>query len=123
MAEIILLDQFSRNLFRDAPESSAFDGLALALSQSAVATGVDRQMSPERRAFFYMPFMHGESALIHVEALRLFTDLGIELQLGFEVRHKAIIEQFGLYPHRNAIPNRPSTAAEVAFLQQPGLSF
>ena len=64
-----------------------------------------------------------QSALIHVEALRLFTDLGIESQLGFEVRHKAIIEQFGRYPHRNAILNRTSTAAEVAFLQQPGSSF
>ena len=123
LAEIIVLDQFSRNLFRDTPESFAFDELALALAQSAVATGVDRQMPPEQRAFFYMPYMHSESALIHVEALRLFTDLGIESQLGFEVRHKAIIEQFGRYPHRNAILNRPSTAAEVAFLQQPGSSF
>lgn len=123
LAEIIVLDQFSRNLFRDTPESFAFDALALALAQSAVATGVDHQMPPEQRTFFYMPHMHSESASVHAEALRLFTELGIESQLGFEVRHKAIIDEFGRYPHRNAILNRPSTAAEVAFLQRPGSSF
>ena len=77
VADIIVLDQFLRNLFRDTPESFAFDGLALALAQSAVTTGVDRQMPPEQRTFFYMSYMHSESALIHVEAMRLFTDLGI----------------------------------------------
>ena len=123
LAEIIVLDQFSRNLFRDMPESFAFDALALALAQSAVAAGVDRQMPPEQRAFFYMPYMHSESAAVHDEALRLFSDLGIESQLGFELRHKAIIDQFGRYPHRNAILRRPSTAAELAFLQQPGSRF
>jgi uncharacterized protein (DUF924 family) len=105
------------------PESFAFDALALALAQSAVAAGVDRQMPPEQRAFFYMPYMHSESAAVHDEALRLFSDLGIESQLGFELRHKAIIDQFGRYPHRNAILRRPSTAAELAFLQQPGSRF
>ena len=80
-------------------------------------------MLPEQRAFFYMPYMHSESASVHEEALRLFSNLGIESQLGFELRHKAIIDQFGRYPHRNGILRRLSTTAEVAFLRQPGSRF
>ena len=123
LAEIIVLDQFSRNIYRGRCESFAFDTLALALAQSAVALGVDQQLPPKQRCFLYMPFMHSELLLVHEEALALFADLGIDSQLRVEQRHKAIIERFGRYPHRNAILGRQSTAEELVFLQQPGSRF
>lgn len=123
LAEVIVLDQFSRNIFRDRPESFAADGMALALAQEAVRGGFDQQLAVSERAFFYLPYMHSESALIHRDALRLFDQPGLENNLDFERRHHAIIVRFGRYPHRNAILGRASTAEELAFLQQPGSSF
>ncbi len=123
LAEIIVLDQFSRNLHRGRPDAFASDGMALVLAQVAIAAGADRQLEPPRRAFLYMPFMHSESALIHAEAVVLFSQPGLENNLDFELRHKAIIDRFGRYPHRNAVPGRPSTAEEIAFLQTPSSSF
>jgi uncharacterized protein (DUF924 family) len=70
-----------------------------------------------------MPFMHSESLVIHQQAVKLFTQLGVESSLRFEIRHKAIIEQFGRYPHRNKILNRISSDEENSFLLQPGSSF
>lgn len=123
LAEIIVLDQFSRNLFRDDARAFASDGIALVLAQEAIRAGVDRELPVERRAFLYMPFMHSESALIHVEAERLFAQPGLENNHAFELKHKAIIDRFGRYPHRNAVLGRVSTAAEMEFLRQPGSSF
>lgn len=123
LAEVIVLDQFSRNIFRDRSDAFASDSLALALAQTAVAVGADRQLDVEQRAFLYMPYMHSESAVIHEIAQTLFVSLAVEDKLNFELRHKAIIDRFGRYPHRNAILGRFSTPEEVAFLQTPGSSF
>ncbi|GAL32718.1 protein of unknown function DUF924 [Vibrio maritimus] len=123
LAEVIVLDQFSRNLHRGTPESFASDAMALALAQEAVAGGADERLTPEQRTFLYMPYMHSESLKIHEEAVRLFKSNGIENNLDFEYRHKAIIERFGRYPHRNKILGRASTLDEIEFLKQPGSSF
>ncbi|MBN8505052.1 MAG: DUF924 domain-containing protein [Burkholderiales bacterium] len=123
LAEVLLLDQFSRNLFRDTPQAFAQDGMALALAQEAVAGGHDKALPAERRAFLYMPYMHSESRRVHEEALRLFSHPELAFNLDFERRHLAIIERFGRYPHRNAILGRVSTAEEREFLKQPGSSF
>ena len=123
LAEIIVLDQFSRNIFRDRPQAFAADAMALVLAQEAVAAGIDQQLEPVRRAFLYMPYMHSESALIHSLAVSLFAAPGMQANLDFELRHQAIIERFGRYPHRNAILGRQSTAAEIDFLRTPGSSF
>jgi uncharacterized protein (DUF924 family) len=123
LAEVIVLDQFSRNLFRGTPESFSSDPMALALAQEAVASSADERLTPEQRTFLYMPYMHSESLKIHEEAVRLFKNNGIENNLDFEYRHKAIIERFGRYPHRNEILGRASTLDEIEFLKQPGSSF
>ena len=123
LAEIIILDQFSRNIYRDRPESFASDPLALALAQLAVSKGFDMQVDEVKRSFFYLPFMHSESPLIHETALALYEKLGDPDKLNFEMRHKAIIDEFGRYPHRNAILGRVSTEEELRFLEQPGSSF
>lgn len=123
LAEIIALDQFPRNLFRDDVRAFACDGMALVLAQEAVRAGADRDMPPVRRAFLYMPYMHSESRVIHVEAERLFRQPGLELNHQFELKHRAIIDRFGRYPHRNAVLGRASTPEEVAFLQGPDSSF
>ena len=123
LAEVIVLDQFSRNVYRDTAAAFANDALALALAQEAVARGCDLELSPAERAFLYLPWMHSESALIHEEALRLFAAPGLEQNLDFERRHKAIIDRFGRYPHRNAILGRTSTHEEIEFLKQPGSAF
>ncbi|MDY7116957.1 DUF924 family protein [Halomonas sp. SSL-5] len=123
LGEIIVLDQFSRNIHRDTPGAFACDPMALVLAQEAVARGADAALAPVRRAFLYMPFMHSESAAIHEHALRLFAQPGLERHLGVERRHRDIILRFGRYPHRNAILGRVSTPEELAFLAQPGSSF
>ena len=123
LAEIIVLDQFSRNIHRGAPKAFEADPLALALAQTAVAQGADMALSVDERAFLYMPFMHSESPLIHAEAVRLFSAPGLEKSLSSEQKHKAIIDRFGRFPHRNAILGRPSTPEEIAFLEGPGSSF
>ena len=123
LAEIIVLDQFSRNLYRESPLAFAQDALALALAQEAVSQGLDQQLRPDQRSFLYMPFMHSESPLIHQYALKLFEDLGNPMNLDFEKKHKVIIDRFGRYPHRNAVLGRVSTAEEAEFLTQPDSSF
>ncbi len=123
LAEIIVLDQFSRNIFRDEPQAFLFDPLALALAQVAIAKGFDKTLTAEQTSFLYMPFMHSESLAIHNQAVQLFTELGASSNLEFELKHKAIIEQFGRYPHRNEILGRYSTAQELEYLAQPGAGF
>lgn len=123
LAEIIVLDQFSRNLYRDSAQAFAQDTLALALAQETIRLGLDQQLEPDYRKFLYMPFMHSESKIIHEEALKLFEALGNPVNLEFETKHKLIIDRFGRYPHRNAILGRDSTAEELDFLKQPNSSF
>lgn len=123
LAEILVLDQFSRNVYRDTPQAFAQDALALALAQELVASGQDRSLPLAQRSFAYMPYMHSESALVHAQAALLFAQTGMEDTLRFEQRHQAIIERFGRYPHRNAILGRQSTAEELVFLSEPGSRF
>lgn len=123
LAEIIVLDQFSRNIFRGSAEAFTADGMALVMAQEAVRCGAATVLEPRQRAFLYMPYMHSESALIHTQAVQLFSTPELKNNLDFELKHKAIIDRFGRYPHRNAVLSRPSTAAELAFLQEPGSSF
>ncbi len=123
LAEVIVLDQFSRNIHRDTAAAFANDALALALAQEAVGRACDQALSVTQRGFLYLPWMHSESPRVHEEALRLYATPGLEFQLDFERRHKAIIDRFGRYPHRNALLGRASTAEEIEFLRQPGSSF
>ncbi len=123
LAEIIVLDQFSRNIFRDTAQAFAADGLALALAQEAVRVQADNALTPAQKSFLYMPYMHSESPLIHEVALTLFEENGLQDNLNFEIRHKAIIDRFGRYPHRNTILGRQSTDEELEFLKQPGSRF
>ena len=117
MAEILVLDQFSRNIHRNQPEAFAADDLALILAQEMVLLGLDQEIPLEMRAFVYMPYMHSESRLIHNEAVKLFSIKGLESNYQFEIEHKKIIDAFGRYPHRNSILGRLSTYHELEFLQ------
>ena len=123
LAEIIVLDQFSRNIYRDTPQVFAQDPQALTIAQEAISSGATEVLSDQEKVFVYMPFMHSESKLMHEIAVGLFTDLGIESNLDYELKHKAIIDRFGRYPHRNNILGRQSTPDEIEFLKQPGSSF
>ncbi len=123
LAEILVLDQFSRNIYRDEPASFAQDPQALTLAQALVGLRLDHALAPAQQAFAYMPYMHSESLLIHQQALVLFSQPGLKGSLEFEKKHRAILEKFGRYPHRNAILGRPSTPEETHFLSQPGSSF
>lgn len=123
LAEVIVLDQFSRNIHRDSPLAFACDGMALVLAQEALRTGADMELPMEQRAFLYMPYMHSESRAVHEVAIEVFSRPGAEYNYEFELKHKAIIDRFGRYPHRNAILGRASTPEEIEFLKEPGSSF
>ncbi|PAT41467.1 hypothetical protein CK623_00555 [Vandammella animalimorsus] len=123
LAEIIVLDQFSRNLFRNSPIAFAQDSMALALAQEAVRQQGFADMKPDERHFMLMPWMHSESRRIHEQAEELFGRYTTPDALNFEIKHKRIIDRFGRYPHRNAVLGRQSTAEEIEFLKQPGSSF
>lgn len=123
LAEIIVLDQFSRNIYRNTPAAFAQDPMALALSQEAVGAGIHTLIAPKECAFLLMPYMHSESGKIHAVAEALYREFAPADNLDFELRHKAIIDRFGRYPHRNSILGRESTAEEIAFLKQPGSRF
>ena len=123
LAEIVGLDQFTRNIYRDTPPAFSQAAQALTLAQEMVGLGLDQDLPIVQRAFAYMPYMHSESLLIHQQALVLFAQPGLEGSLAFEHKHHAILVQFGRYPHRNGILGRPSSAPEIAFLKQPGSSF
>lgn len=123
LAEIIILDQFSRNIYRNTPKAFASDNLALCLAQHAVSLNTQNELTDEQRQFLYMPYMHSESAVIHQIAERLFSEPQVSNNTDFELAHKKIIDKFGRYPHRNDILGRESTAEEIEFLQQPNSSF
>ena len=122
-AEILVLDQFSRHIYRDRPEAFSCDAMALALAQTAVAQGIDKDLPLPIRQFLYMPYMHSESKAVHQEALILFSAPGLERSLISEREHHAIIQRFGRYPHRNALLGRVSTPEELEFLKTPRSSF
>jgi len=124
LAEIIVLDQFSRNIYRDDPRAFASDPAALVLAQEAVHAGARECLEDKQAPFLYMPFMHSESKLIHTIAIKLFRDdPACAGHVKFEEKHKAIIDRFGRYPHRNEILGRTSTPEELEFLKKPGSSF
>ena len=113
LAEIIVLDQFSRNIYRGQPGAFENDLAALVLAQEAIRKGFHIRVKTFKRSFFYMPFMHSESLKIHKKAVRLFNEPGMEDYFDYEIKHKKIIERFGRYPHRNEILGRDSTAEEI----------
>lgn len=123
LAEIIVLDQFSRNIFRNSPQAFSNDVVALVLAQEAIACNAHLHLNAIERSFLYLPFMHSESRLIHEAAEKLYLDNGLQSNYEFELKHKAIIDRFGRYPHRNEILGRTSTGEEIEFLKQPGSRF
>ena len=123
LAEVIVLDQFSRNLYRNSGQAFAYDLTALVLAQECIRLGLHEQLSTVQKSFLYLPFMHSESLDIHEQAVQLYSIAGLEFNLKFELKHKVIIEHFGRYPHRNIVLGRSSTTEEVLFLQQADSSF
>jgi uncharacterized protein (DUF924 family) len=126
VALVLLLDQFTRNIFRDTPRAFAGDAQALRLVRGMVERGEDRTLAPIERWFIYLPFEHSESLPMQQEALRLFGQLASEGHpdaLVWAQKHHDVIARFGRFPHRNQILGRVSTPEELSFLQQPGSRF
>ncbi len=127
LACVIVLDQFTRNVYRDTPRAFAGDEQALGAARGMVAADWDRQLAPLERWFCYLPFEHSENLADQRESLRLFGSLRDDPLAGgsweWALRHHEVIARYGRFPHRNAILGRESTARERAFLEQPGSSF
>jgi len=127
LALIVVLDQFSRNLFRGQATSFASDAQALAGARLMVARGWDLQLPTVQRAFVYLPYEHCENLPTQEEALRLFERVLDDPQgaglLDWARKHHEVIRRFGRFPHRNQILVRVSTPEEIAFLAQPGSRF
>ncbi len=130
LARILLLDQFTRNIFRGTPRAFAGDAQALQIAESLVTAGRDKNLTPWQRWFAYLPFEHSESLLVQERSVALFAALRREMQHeafdnahDYAVRHREVIARFGRFPHRNALLGRESTAEEIEFLGQPGSSF
>lgn len=128
LAQILLLDQFTRNTWRDTPRAFAGDARALRAAIAMVGTRQDETLPPAQRSFVYLPFEHAEGIAMQDEAVRLFTRLAAEApemndMLGYAHKHRAVVQRFGRFPHRNAILGRQSTAEELAFLREPGSRF
>ncbi|HEX6016890.1 MAG TPA: DUF924 family protein [Burkholderiaceae bacterium] len=128
LAQIVVLDQFTRNAFRGTALAFAGDSRALATARALVAAGIDRQLTGVQRQFVYLPFEHAEDLVTQKESLRLFAQLERDAPevgelLVWAQRHHEIVERFGRFPHRNAALGRASTAEEAEFLKQPGSGF
>lgn len=123
LAEIIVLDQFSRNIYRNSAQAFAQDFAALVLAQEAVAGGALQELDDNQRNFLLMPYMHSESKIIHEQAEMLFREFAPKDNYEFELKHKVIIDRFGRYPHRNGLLGRESTPEEIEFLKLPGSGF
>ena len=128
LARILVLDQFTRNAYRNTPQSFAGDALALAAARALVDAGADRDLPPLQRAFVYMPFEHAEDPYMQERAVELFGVLaaehpGFDEMLDYAHRHRGVIARFGRFPHRNDILGRASTPDEIEFLRQPGSRF
>jgi uncharacterized protein (DUF924 family) len=127
LARVILLDQFTRNIFRDTPRAFEGDALARSVAVAVVDAGQDRALDRYERQFLYLPFEHSESAADQDRSIELFSalarDTGDDSQLPWAARHADIIRRFGRFPHRNDILGRASTPDEIAFLKEPGSRF
>ena len=133
IALIVVLDQFSRHLYRGTAAAFAQDPAAQRTAVAGVEHDVDRELIPAQRAFFYLPFEHAEDLALQQRGVRLFQRLATEVApvwrkdyTGFSDyagHHRDIVERFGRFPHRNKILGRNSTPEELEFLQQPGSSF
>jgi uncharacterized protein (DUF924 family) len=128
LARILVLDQFTRNAWRNTPQSFAGDALALTAARQLVDSGAHTALPPLQRAFVYMPFEHAEDAFMQERAVELFTVLaaehpGFDEMLDYAHRHRGVIARFGRFPHRNEILGRASTQEEIEFLRQPGSRF
>lgn len=128
LAELLLLDQFTRNVFRGTPRAFAGDARALVLARQLVDSGAHLALHPLERAFAYLPFEHAEDLAMQDRSVALFEALAtgdpyFDDTLDYARRHRDIVQRFGRFPHRNAILGRASTPDEIAFLQQPGSSF
>jgi uncharacterized protein (DUF924 family) len=122
LAYVIVLDQFSRNMFRDSARMFESDTRALGAARAAVDRGIDRSLSNDERMFLYMPFMHSEFIADQDRCVELFASTAQEWARYAE-QHRDIVRRFGRFPHRNALLGRPSTPEELEFLRQPGSSF
>ncbi|HWP46085.1 MAG TPA: DUF924 family protein [Candidatus Limnocylindrales bacterium] len=133
LALIILLDQFSRNIYRNTPRAFAQDEMALGICLRGMDRGKDLALDLLERVFFYLPMEHAEDLEIQRKSVKAFESLvkaappnmknPFESFLDYAIRHYAIIEKFGRFPHRNEILGRASTPEELEFLTQPGSSF
>jgi uncharacterized protein (DUF924 family) len=123
LAAIIVFDQMSRNMFRGTARAFATDPVALHIAEVALASGFDRGLTKEERLFCYLPFEHAEDSAAQARGVELILGLGDPELTKWAEAHKAIIDRFGRFPHRNAALARPSTPHEIEFLQQPGSSF
>ena len=123
LALIIVLDQFTRNVFRNTIRAFAGDKRALALSQSCCDKGYLNNTDINRSKFMLMPMMHSESLTVQDAALPLFNKYASEKDYEYAEKHREIIVRFGRFPHRNVILGRKSTIEELKFLKQPGSSF
>ncbi len=136
VALVLLLDQIPRSIHRGTPAAFASDAKARDVCKGAIAAGLDRRMPYAYRYFLYMPLMHSEKLADHDLAVKKFGEIVTEAArhdsyridayksaLEYEHKHRDIIEQFGRYPHRNAILGRDSTPEELSFLAKPGSSF
>lgn len=117
LAAVIVLDQFSRNIFRNSPAAFACDTQALGIAQQAIERAYDRELSTAERQFLYMPFMHSEDRAVQARSVELFTALGDPVAHKFAEEHRDIIDRFGRFPHRNSILQRISTPDELEFLK------
>ncbi|MCK5166337.1 MAG: DUF924 domain-containing protein [Rhodospirillaceae bacterium] len=123
LALVILLDQFSRNIFRGDPRTFSTDAKALDISKMAIANGYDGEVEENARGFFYLPFEHSENIADQERAIELFSKMGNKNLLEWAEKHKVIIERFGRFPHRNEVLGRESTPEELQFLTEDGSSF
>lgn len=117
LAEILVLDQFSRQFFRGRARAFATDAMALTLAQELVASGQDKSLGHAQRNFAYLPFMHSESLKIHDESVRIYTELGDENNLKYELAHRDVIVKFSRFPKRNAALGRDSTPEEIEYMR------
>lgn len=118
LAEIILFDQFSRNIYRRDARAFTSDSIALETHREAMARGFDRRLTREQRMFLYLPLQHSENQAHQAEAVALFKTLGDPDSYSFALRHQEIINRFGRFPHRNDVLGRKSTSEECTFLQE-----
>lgn len=128
LAYILVLDQFTRNVFRNTARAFAGDVRALAAAEALVTTGNDQRLSPAMRVFAYLPFEHAESIAHQDRAVMLFEQLAAtwppaESYLDYARRHREVIARFGRFPHRNAQLGRATTEVERHYLAQPGSGF